>query len=89
MRANYQIVSGLHADASPLVIRDLGPWSRFATVTNAAEEVVAELIGNGYLRRDQRLLYYDSEGELDEIIHQDGKFVRFRTLTLEDRDAAL
>lgn len=63
-----------HEDSSQIVIRDLGPWNKHMTVTNDVETVVEELaptIGK------KRLFYYDSLGGLDEILHQDGKFVRF------------
>lgn len=53
----------------PLVIRDVGPWDAFPTVTNAAEAVVVELRRRGMLPTGRRLFYYDSEGVLDEIVH--------------------
>jgi hypothetical protein len=63
-----------HEDSSQVVIRDLGPWEKHLTVTNGVETVVSELaptIGK------KRLFYFDSYGDCDEIIHEDGKFVRF------------
>ncbi len=65
-RANYQIVEDL--TGRPLVIKDLGPWDQHPTITNDAEGVVAELHLRGVLPADRRLLYYDSEGQLDEIL---------------------
>jgi len=49
----------------------------FATVTNAAERVVTALdeqvtLGN------RRLYYRDSQGEIDELTHENGKFTGFR-----------
>lgn len=71
-RANYEIVEDL---TDRLVIRDLGPWDRFMSVTNDAENVVKELAGrlNG-----RRLFYYDSEGFLGELlVRGDGRFDGF------------
>jgi hypothetical protein len=73
-RANYQVL-----DITPeaVLLRDIGPWNKFMTVTNAAEDVVEELAESGILTPNQRLLYYDSENELTELKHKDGKFAGF------------
>ena len=75
-RANFEIVED--REGEPLVIRDLGPWDEHPTVTNAAEEVVAELFAAGSLPEGRRLFYFDSEGERDELVHQGSVFVGFR-----------
>ena len=77
-QANYEIVENKHASGGPLTIRDLGPWDKHPSVTNVAEEVVTELVAGGALHVDQRLFYYDSEGQLDEIVVRAGRFVGFR-----------
>lgn len=69
--------------AEPLVIRDIGPFDRFPKVTNSAEEVVEELVRVGYLDPGRRLLYYDSDGQLDEILIRDGRFAGFSRPTEE------
>jgi hypothetical protein len=82
-RANYAIVGELRdlrgdpfvPDA--LVIRDIGPWETFQSVTNAAEEVVEELVKAGKLPNGRRLLYYDSDNQLDEIVMENGQFKGF------------
>lgn len=56
-----------------IVIRDVGPWSKHKTITNDAEGVIKRLDP----APGQRVFYYDSEGNLDELVHEDGKFVRF------------
>ncbi len=62
---------------SALLIRDNGGNSR--SVTNAAEEVVEELVANGHLMpNDQRLFYWDTMGNMDEIVVKDGKFVTIK-----------
>lgn len=57
-----------------VVIRDVGPWDRHPTVTNAAEEVVAALAP---MLRGRRLEYYDSEGNRDQLLVRDGRFAGF------------
>lgn len=60
-----------------LLIEDLGPWDRHTTITNAAEFVVEELYRNKQLRHGKHLHYIDSEGVIDEIHHERGKFTGF------------
>ena len=76
-RANYEIVE---SECSPelVVIRDIGPWDQFWTITNATESVIEELYAQGKLEDGQMLLYYDSEGSLDELLHENGRFVGFK-----------
>jgi hypothetical protein len=62
-----------------LVIRDIGPWNIYLTVTNGVEYVVEELTSN-YNLGNRRLLYIDSEGRTDEIIHENGNFISFKIL---------
>jgi hypothetical protein len=57
-----------------ILLRDLGPHDQFLTITNDAEHVVETLaptIGN------RRLLYYDSDNALTEIVIRDGQFSGF------------
>lgn len=68
----------------PLIVQDLGPWDRFPTITNAVEELLAGLMEKGLLESGRRLLYYDSENSLDELVldwnqaNGTPKFVGFR-----------
>lgn len=74
--ANFEIVE---RRPDVLVIRDLGPWDQFQTVTNAAESVILSLQATGDLHVGQRLLYHDSEGELAELlVDEDGRFAGFK-----------
>ena len=77
MRAMIETVENCE---DKLVIRDCGDWSRVPTVTNDAEGVVKWLYDNKLLSSGKRLLYYDSEGSLDELVHRDGRFVGFKCL---------
>lgn len=70
-RARFEVVS---EDAEKLVIMDVGPWTAHPTVTNDAEAVVEELAPT---LKGRRLLYYDSDGDLDELMVKDGKFEGF------------
>lgn len=64
MRAIYRIEEQTD---DRLVIRDIG-HKYCMTVTNDAQAVVQDLHRNGILG-NRKLFYYDSEGELDELIH--------------------
>ena len=57
-----------------LLIRDIGPWNRHPTVTNAAEEVVEQLAPRLHGRR---LEYIDSDGQRDQLLVKNGKFAGF------------
>lgn len=75
--ANFEIVS---STTEHVVIRDLGPWDRHPTITNDAAWVVQQLIDEtlpGPDDQHRKLLYYDSQGDLDEIVIQEGKFSGF------------
>jgi hypothetical protein len=69
--ANFAIVEDT---ARHLLIRDIGPWNVYPTVTNDAEEVVKKLAP---ILGDRRLFYFDSEGELDELLVNNGHFAGF------------
>lgn len=73
-RSNIEVVA--RCDTS-ITIRDVGPWSQYMTITNNAEAVVSDLWRLGLLKTGVRLFYYDSAGELDELLHDDGVFVGF------------
>lgn len=75
--ANYLIVEDDFLGKQPLVLKDVGPWDRHWTLTNDIEDVVRTLSVSGRLKPGQRLLYRDSEGELTEALHQNGRFVEF------------
>jgi len=72
LKANYSIEKETD---QYILIRDLGPWDKYATVTNAAEAVVKDLAGR---LAGRRLFYYDSEGEPSEMLHKAGQFAGFR-----------
>jgi hypothetical protein len=82
--ANFIIVES-HRFLPALLIRDVGPWSHYPTITNAAETVVEELVALGRLQPNgQRLLYIDSAGEMDELLVKDGRFADFKLLPRGD-----
>ena len=74
---HFKIVSHPASGPKILVIKDLGPWDSFSTVTNDAENVVEKLFQEGHLKRHQRLLYIDSDNQLGELLIVDGKFKGF------------
>lgn len=69
--ANYSI-----EETGPecIVLRDEGPWDRFPTITNDAEWVVEQLAPQ---LRGRRLFYFDSAGELGELLIEAGRFAGF------------
>jgi hypothetical protein len=71
---NFTVIAN---DERGVVIRDDGPWSAFPTVTNGAEDVVADLVQRGILKTDMRLWYWDSQGEFGEIVLKDLAFAGF------------
>lgn len=73
-KSNYEII---HSSPKLCVIKDVGPWDEFLSVTNDAENVVAELYREAFISNDTMLLYYDSCGQLDRIRHENGVFKRF------------
>ncbi len=70
-KSNYKII-GQYEDC--LLIEDVGPWDKYLTVTNDAENVVAELSPrlNG-----RRLDYLDSDGDRSTLLVKEGKFAGF------------
>ena len=73
MRSNWRI---LEESDSHLTIEDL---DGSVSVTNDAENVVKHLFQKGRLTNAKRMLYWDTLGNLDEILHADGVFMGFRT----------
>jgi hypothetical protein len=76
MKSNYEIISNKFGR---VVIKDIGPWDKFFTVTNNAENVVIELVQKGVLKPGNRLFYFDSVGDLSEIKIVGDKFCRFES----------
>jgi hypothetical protein len=76
--SNYVIIENVAE--KPLVIRDIGPWTNYRTVTNDAENVVADLVRSKRLPEGRRLLYFDSRGELSELLIREGQFAGFKAV---------
>ena len=72
-KANY-LIEVLTAER--IVLRDVGPWDKYMTITNAADTVIEEVeqqIGIG----NRRVFYTDSEGEWTELLVEGGRFAGF------------
>jgi len=76
-KSNYVVIEDDLLHEKPLVIRDIGPWDEYLSVTNDAENVVKELRAIGMLPDGRRLFYIDTEGESAEIVIKDGEFSNF------------
>lgn len=59
------------------------------TVTNDAENVVQYLYATNRLKPGEHLIYRDTMGRWDEIVHFDGKFVGFHMLGERHPEAAI
>jgi hypothetical protein len=70
----FRVVAG---NADRLIIKDVGPWDAHLSVTNDAEGVVRRLLASGDLNPEQRLFCWDSEGELGELLFENGEFKGF------------
>ena len=60
-----------------ILIRDIGFKSGFS-VTNDAEYIVKQLYLDFDITDYTRIFYKDSEGEIDELVHDGKTFTRFR-----------
>ncbi|MCC7202419.1 MAG: hypothetical protein IT393_07160 [Nitrospirae bacterium] len=78
--AQYGIIDFM-SSPDQLVIIDIGPWHIHSTITNSVELVVDRLVSQCLLPAGRRLFYYDSEGELAEILIRDGMFAGFASVT--------
>ncbi|MDD5511923.1 MAG: hypothetical protein PHI12_14120 [Dehalococcoidales bacterium] len=79
-KAHWALIS---IDEKRIVIDDVGPWDRFMSITNAAENTVEEL-DRIYGIGDRRVFYYDSDNELTELKIKNGKFIDFGPATEKD-----
>lgn len=78
--AHFVVIADRIHYHGPLIIKDIGPWFIYPTVTNDAANVVESLFASGSLAPKQRLLYYDSDEYLSEIVIKDGKFAGFASV---------
>lgn len=87
-RARYRTIASL---SGWVFVQDIGPWDEHPTVTNDAENVVADLVVAGELPPGRRLFYIDSEGQVDELLVAEGQFAGFAPgpyrLPLDNPDA--
>jgi hypothetical protein len=65
MNDNMVVIRDEYLDSNPTL-----------TITNGVEDVVKELTNLDILG-DRRLLYYDTDDYLDEILHESGSFKGF------------
>jgi len=70
-------------DGDVLLIRDLDRGGR--SVTNDADGVIMDLAARGLLHDGMRVIYQDSSGEWDEMLHRGGLFSTFRSIPVDAR----
>jgi hypothetical protein len=72
----------LHDSPLRIVVRDLSENEpRARSLTNGAEELLKRLSQAGRLRPGKRVMYFDTEGRLDEMTHEHAVFRGFRALS--------
>ncbi len=78
---NYQTVE---VNDERILIRDIGPWNEYPTVTNNAEAVVLEQVAAfGEDLGGRELHCIDSEGDIDQLLVENGQFAGFAYLPIE------
>jgi hypothetical protein len=84
-RATYSVLTTKPGFICVIDKREEGVMS----VTNDAENVIADLLKDGYDLVKNRVLYRDSDRIWDEIVVRAGKFDGFRHLGAKDLDVAI
>jgi hypothetical protein len=69
-----------------VLLEDLGTGM---SITNDAEQVVRWLAETGVLDDGRRVLYRDSLGKWDELMHKDGRFAGFAPLGAKGQKEAV
>jgi len=72
--ANHARIKVLETTPEVLLIKDVGPWDQYLTVTNDAEWVVEQFADH---LDGRRLEYIDSEGRRDQLLVAGGRFAGF------------
>ena len=73
MKAEFDVIK--HVPGEFIYIRDIGRNCR--SVTNDAENVIERLLTEYGITRE-RVIYDDSDGRTDELLHANGKFTGFK-----------
>lgn len=85
-----RVVFSTRVFADVVAIRDeCDPRSPTMSVTNAAEHVVQLLAREGLITPDRRVIYRDTQGFWDELVVEDGRFVRFALIGARSLDDAV
>jgi hypothetical protein len=73
MKAQFMFADG--APEGFVAIMDINQSAM--SITNDAEAVVEHLVRTGRLKSTDILIYRDTDGQWDQLVHKDGKFVDF------------
>lgn len=74
MNAVYSILNV--TDVCVIIKDEFTDTNPIKSVTNDAERVVAEV---NRAHPGKRIFYYDTEGDITELVHDKGRFVKFVT----------
>jgi hypothetical protein len=78
MHAQYKLITHNEIDGNYIYIKDVGNWGQCRTITNDADYIVKKLYEEHGITDDTRIFYKDSEGQVDELIHQGKIFTGFK-----------
>jgi hypothetical protein len=70
-----------------VVIEDVSRDEGGRSITNGAELVIEDLLRRGQLQAKDRLFYYDSDGQLHQLLHDGFRFLGFAPFGEEKLEA--
>jgi len=76
MRFAYDVV---RQEKNAIWIEDLSPAIGGMSITNAAEEVIQDLLKKNLISHGVRVYYTDTMGSIDELCHDGRAFIGFGT----------
>ena len=74
MRSNYNIIKDTK---DYILLKDIGPWDIYKTITNDAEGIIYDL---KHILNQRQLRYIDSEGDTCALLYSNT--YKFRALSL-------
>lgn len=77
------------ANGVVLIIDNFDAKEPTRTVTNAADDLIPWLAAARIVTPERRVIYRDTQGMWDEIVHKDGQFERFAPIRTTSLDVAM
>jgi hypothetical protein len=76
MKFSYRVLS---RDENRILIQDTSENKMCSSVTNAAEDVIKDLVTKQLINKDVRVFYVDTLGNTDELCHNGQSFTGYRS----------